>query len=240
MDLFGYVGLTRQSGLLKEMQSVANNIANISTTGYRREGVVFAEMVQALPVEGGSVAMTAARGRFTDDVQGSLAQTGGDLDLAIEGEGFFMVETGEGQRLTRAGAFTRNADGEIVTMEGARLLDEGGGAIVAPFEATSIGVAADGTLSVDGEPVARVGLVTVEDQAKLFREGGVLYRAESGVIPVENGRVLQGFLENSNVNAVVEMSRMVEVQRTYEYGQKIMDQNDERIRLVVRALGPKA
>jgi flagellar basal-body rod protein FlgF len=240
MDLFGYVGLTRQSGLLKEIQSVANNIANLSTTGYRREGVVFAEMVEALPIEGGSVAMTAARGRYTDDIQGSLVQTGGDLDLAIEGEGFFTVETGDGPRLTRAGAFTRNADGEIVNMEGARLLDEGGGAIVVPFEARSVGVAADGTLSVDGEPIARVGLVTVEHQSKLFRESGVLYRAEGGVIPIEDGRVVQGFLENSNVNAVVEMSRMVEVQRTYEYGQKIMDQNDERIRLVVRTLGPKA
>lgn len=239
MDLSGYVALTRQSGLLKEIQSVANNIANLSTTGYKREGVVFAEMVEALPVEGGSVAMTAARGRFTDDLQGSLVQTGGDLDLAIEGEGFFTVDTAQGPRLTRAGAFARSPDGEIVNMDGHRLLDEGGGPITIPFEAKAVAVSADGTLSVDGEPVARVGLVTVEDQTKLFRESGVLFRAEGGTIPVESGRVIQGYLENSNVNAVAEMARMVEVQRTYEYGQKLMDQNDERIRLVVRTLGPR-
>ena len=74
MDLAGYVALTRQSGLAKELQSVANNIANLSTTGYRREGVIFAEEVEALPVEGGSVAMTAARARYTDELQGSLVR----------------------------------------------------------------------------------------------------------------------------------------------------------------------
>ena len=135
MDLAGYVALTRVSGLAKELQSVANNIANLSTTGYRREGVVFAEMVQALSAEGGSVAMTEARGRYTDELQGALVETGGTLDLAVEGDGYFTVMTAEGERLTRAGAFTRNADGTVVNMDGHPLLDEGGGEIVIPFEA---------------------------------------------------------------------------------------------------------
>ena len=237
MDLAGYVALTRQAGLAKELQSVANNIANLSTTGYRREGVVFAEMVQALPVEGNSVAMTAARGRYFDELQGSLDETGGTLDLAIEGEGYFTVMTPAGERLTRAGAFTRGADGTIVNMDGHALLDEGGGEIAVPFEARAVNVSADGTISADGEPVARVGLVTVEDQSKLFREAGVLFRADTAPVPVENGRVLQGFLEQSNVNPVAELARMVEVQRAYEYGQKRLDGEDERIRLVVRILG---
>jgi flagellar basal-body rod protein FlgF len=237
MDLAGYVALTRVSSLANELQSVANNIANLSTTGYRREGVVFAEMVKALPVEGGSVAMTEARGRYFDSLQGSLEETGGTLDLAIEGDGYFTVMTPAGERLTRAGAFTRNADGIVVNMDGHPLLDEGGGEIAIPFEAKSIGVSADGTMSVDGEPLARVGVVTVEDQTKLFREAGVLFRADEAPVPVENGRVLQGFLEQSNVNPVAELARMVDVQRAYEYGQKLMDQEDERIRLVVRTLG---
>lgn len=239
MELPGYVALTRQSGLLKEIQSVANNIANISTTGYRREGVIFAEMVERLPIEGGSVAMTAARARYTDNLQGALVQTGGALDMAIEGEGFFTVLTPQGERLTRAGAFTRSATGEVVTQDGHPLLDEGGGAIVIPFEAQNIALAPDGTLSVNGEPLARIGFVTVEDQTQVFRDSGLLFRVEGPTLPVENGRVLQGYLEQSNVNAVAEMSRMIMVQRAYEYGQKIMDQEDERIRLAVRTLGPK-
>ncbi len=239
MDLAGYVALTRASGLQKEMQSVANNIANLSTTGFRREGVVFAEMIEALPVEGGSVAMTEARARYTEDLQGALVQTGGTLDLAIEGEGFFTVLTPAGERLTRAGAFTRNADGEVVDPDGNPLLDEGGGAIAIPFEAREIGVSADGTISVDGAPAARIGLVMPEDVNRVFREGGVRFRAEGGVVPLEDGRVVQGFLEQSNVNAVGEMARMVLVQRAYELGQKLMDQENERIRLVVRVLGPQ-
>lgn len=104
MDTTGYIALTRQSGLLKELQAVANNIANISTTGFRREGVVFAEALQALDVEGGGVAMTSARVRFTDGNAGSSTNTGGNFDLAIDGPGFFMVETPAGDRLTRAAA----------------------------------------------------------------------------------------------------------------------------------------
>jgi flagellar basal-body rod protein FlgF len=237
MELAGYVAITRQAGLAKEMQSVANNIANLSTTGYRREGVVFAEMVQALPAEGGSVAMTEARARYNDELQGGLVETGGTLDMAVEGEGYFTLLTPQGERLTRAGAFTRNADGEVVNMEGDRLLDEGGGPILIPFEAQSIALGPDGTLSADGQPVARVGLVTPSDPTKLFREAGVLFRNEGDALPVEDGRILQGFLEESNVNAVSEMSRMIMVQRAYEYGQKLIDQEDERIRQVVRTLG---
>jgi flagellar basal-body rod protein FlgF len=237
MDLAGYVALTRASGLARELQAVANNIANLSTTGYRREGVVFAEMVQALPVEGGSVAMTAARARYTDALQGALVETGGTLDLAVEGDGYFTVMTPGGPRLTRAGAFTRDAEGIVVNMDGHPLLDEGGGEITIPFEARAISVSADGTVSVDGAPVARLGLVDVEDETRLFREAGVLFRADAEPAPVENGRVLQGFLEQSNVNPVAEMARMVAVQRAYEYGQRLMDQEDDRIRLVVRLLG---
>jgi flagellar basal-body rod protein FlgF len=239
MDLAGYVALTRQSGLARELQTVANNIANLSTTGYRREGVIFAEMVRRLAAEGGSVAMTAARARITDETQGALVQTNGTLDMAIEGEGYFMVMTPQGERLTRAGAFARSAEGEVVNMDGHRLLDEGGGEILIPFEARNIAIAADGTLSADGQPIARIGLFDVEDPTTLFREAGVLFRAEAGTVPVEEGRVVQGFLEQSNVNAVAELARMIEVQRAYERGAKLLDQEDERIRNVVRTLGQR-
>lgn len=237
MDLAGYVALSRQTGLEKELQAVANNIANLNTTGYRREGVVFAEMVEALPTEGGGVAMTEARGRFTDALQGALVQTNGALDLAIEGDGFFRVLTPQGERLTRAGAFTRNAEGEIVNMDGHALLDEGGGPIAIPFEIENIGVSSDGTLSGDGDPIALVGLVTVEDETTLFREAGVLFRSEGEVLPVERPRILQGHLEQSNVNAVAEIARMIEVQRAYELGQRLLDDEDQRIRQTTQTLG---
>lgn len=239
MDLAGYVYLTRQAGLDKKMQAVANNIANVSTTGYQREGVVFAEMVEILPVEGGSVAMTAARGRYTDLVQGALTPTGGALDFAIEGDGYFTVLTPAGERLTRAGSFTRDGDGQVVNMDGHPLLDEGGGPILIPFEINNINLSTDGTLSGDGLPIAQLGLVVPEDPTTVFREAGVLFRVDGNIAPVEPGtsNIVQGFVEQSNVNAVREMTHLIEVQRAYERGQKLVQQEDERIKQVIQALG---
>lgn len=237
MDTSGYVALSRQSGLFREMQAVANNIANSSTHGFRREGVIFAEMVSTLPVEGGSVAMTTPRARFTADAQGGLVSTGGTFDIALEGDGFFMVETPAGLRLTRAGSFSPNVDGELVNPLGHRLLDGGEAPIFVPPDAASISIAADGTMSADGQPVAQLGVVQITDPNVLFREGGVLFRPEAPLEPVEGTAVLQGYLEKSNVNPVTELARMIEVQRSYELGQKLMEKEDERIRAVTRTLG---
>ncbi len=238
MDTPGYVALSRQNGLLKELQVLANNLANMSTTGFRREGVIFAEMLSGDETGVGTLAMTDARARYTSDLQGGLAGTGGTYDLAIEGPGFMAVLTPLGERLTRAGAFTRSATGEVVTVEGYPLLDTGGSPIFIASEAKSIGIAGDGTVSVDGQPVAQVGLFDVVDATGLFREDGVLFRAETETIPAQNSSLLQGFVESSNVDPVVEISRMIEVQRAYELGQNFLDREDDRIRAVVRTLGP--
>ena len=111
MDNTGYVALTRQAGLLREMQAVANNIANASTTGFRREGIIFSEYVQR--VEGGpSLSMATGDTRHMDLRQAGLSQTGGTFDFAIQGEGFFQLQTPNGPRLTRAGSFTPAPTGE--------------------------------------------------------------------------------------------------------------------------------
>lgn len=237
MDTTGYIALTRQSGLLKELQAVANNIANISTTGFRREGVVFAEELRALDTEGGGVAMTSARVRFTESRNGNTTKTDGEFDLAIDGAGFFMVETPAGERLTRSGSFSANADGDLVSMTGYRVLDSGGAPIFIPPDAQNVGIAQDGTVSIGGRPTAQIGVFEVDNPQMLIREDGVLFRSETEAIPAENSRVLQGFLEGSNVDAVSEMARLIEVQRAYELGQNLLDSEDERIRSSIRTLG---
>ncbi len=240
MDTAGYVTLSRQTGLANELQSVANNIANLSTTGYRREGMIFAEMVKALDAEGGSVALTATHARVTSAEQGVMRATGGTYDLAIEGEGFFQVETPNGPRLTRAGAFSPDATGELVNPLGHRLLDAGGAPIFVPPNAANVTIATDGTLTADGQPITQIGLVTVDDPGQLRREDGVLFRADAPTTPVEGGAMLQGFLEGANVNAVAEIARMIQVQRAYEAGQRLMDREDERIRQVMSTMASPA
>lgn len=237
MDNAGYTALTRQTGLMREMQSVANNLANMSTTGFRKEGVIFSEYVKALDGREDSLSMALASGRMTDESQGALSQTGGTFDLAIEGEGFFMVETAAGERLTRAGAFTPNGEGELVTMDGNRLLDNGGSPVFVPPDARAITIAPDGTLSADGRPLAQIGLYTPTDPKQMFRENGVRFRVDGDVQPVETAKIMQGYLESSNVNPVIEISRMIEVQRAYELGQSFLEQEDQRIRSVMQTLG---
>lgn len=236
MDTAGYVTLSRQAGLAREMQAVANNIANISTTGFRREGLVFAEVVAALDVEGGSVGLTDAHARTTSTVQGALGATGGTYDLAIEGEGFFTVGTADGVRLTRAGNFTPNAAGELSNPQGHLLLDSGGAPVFVPPGATQVRIAGDGTLTADGQPLTRIGIFKVADPTTLSRTDGVLFAAGSPLEPAPEAKVLQGFLEAANVNPVAEIARMIAVQRAYEAAQQMLDREDDRIRQVLSTL----
>lgn len=235
MDAAGYTALTRQSGLMREMQVVANNIANLSTSGFRREGVIFSEYVSRMD-DGPSLSMASGNARLVDLSQAGVSQTGGTFDLAIQGEGFFLIETASGQALTRAGAFTPSAAGELVTPDGNRLLDQGGAPVFIPPSARVVAVAEDGTVSADGQPVARLGLWGPVDPTALRHQSGTLFTAAE-VQPLEGATLLQGFLEDSNVEPVSEIARMIEVQRAYEMGQKFMEAEDSRMRGVIQTLG---
>lgn len=237
MDNAGYITLTRLSGLKREMAMVAHNIANAGTAGFRREGMVFSEFVVATDRHEPSLSMALGNARRTSQMQGALAQTNGSFDMAIEGEGFFQLETPDGPRLTRAGMFTPNAAGELVNMDGHRLLDAGGAPIFVPPDARSITMARDGTLSGDGQPFAQVGLVRPTDPLTVTRAGGTLFAVDGPVEPVEAPMILQGFVEESNVEPLIELARMIEVQRAYEQGQRLLEREDERIRNVIQTLG---
>lgn len=240
MDNAFYVALTRQRGLAREMQAVANNIANASTTGFRRESVIFSEHVKRLDEAGTILSMASANARQIHFDQGVTAATGGTFDFAIEGEGFFLVQSPEGPAMTRAGSFTPNAEGELVTPDGFALLDEGGAPIAIPPGAGAIKLAPDGTLSADGAPIGQIGLVIPLNPENLSRRGAMLILAEDGTEPVEEPRILQGYLEQSNVDPITEVARMIEVQRAYEAGQSFLEREDERIRAVVQTLGNNA
>ncbi|WP_224816459.1 flagellar hook-basal body complex protein [Hasllibacter sp. MH4015] len=240
MDNPGYTSLTRLSGLVREMSVVANNIANISTTGFRTEGIIFAEHVAHTGRDDPSLSMGTATGRSISAQQGALQRTGGEFDFAIEGEGFFLIDTVAGEALTRAGAFIRNDVGELVTPDGSRLLDQGGAPVFVPPNGGDLALAPDGTLSVGGQPLTVVGLYLPSDPLELSRQFGTAFVAESGYVPADNARVMQGFLEQSNVNAVAQISRMIEVQRAYELGQSFMDAEDNRIRDFLRTAGQRS
>ena len=230
-----YTTLPRQSGLMREMQVVAHNIANISTTGFRREGVVFAEHIKRME-DAPSLSMATGNARHMDLRQAGLSQTGAAFDFAIQGEGFFLVETPQGQALTRAGSFTPNAEGELVNLDGNRLLDLGGAPIFVPPDAGQVALSGDGTLSAKGLPLAQIGLWQPSDPLKMTHQGGTVFVSDA-VEPATEAVILQGFVEESNVNPISEIARMIAVQRAYEMGQGFLEKEDERMRSVIQALG---
>ncbi|TNJ42270.1 flagellar hook-basal body complex protein [Phaeobacter sp. B1627] len=232
MGSIGYTTLSRQSGLLNEMRVVANNIANSATSGFRSEGLIFSEYVQSAPGQE-SLSMGRANIRNTSLEQGTLSQTNGTYDLAIEGDGFFMVETPVGNRLTRAGNFTPNAAGDLVTADGYRVLDAGQAPVFVPGDAQTVSFGADGTLSADGQQLGQIGLFLPGEDAQILREDGVMFRVEGETVAAEDAKVLQGFVEGSNVNTIHQLARMIEVQRAYEMGQSFLDHEDKRIRAAI-------
>ncbi len=232
-----YTTLARQTGLLREMQTVANNIANLSTTGFRKEGVVFAEYISALEGPAGSLSQASAAAHVTIAAQGALRQTGGAFDLAVEGPGFFMIATPAGDRLTRAGAFTLGPEELLASLDGYQVLDAGGAPIFVPQDLGAVAVAADGTISAGGVPIGQVGLFQPADPLDLQREDGVRFAVEGAIEPAPEARVLHGFVEGSNVNPVTEIARMIEVQRAYELGQAFLEREDKRIGSVISTLG---
>ena len=235
MDNTAYVALTRQNGLLREMSVIANNIANASTTGFREEGLVFSEYVQETET-GPSVSMALGNIQQSSLKQGALSPTGGQLDLAIEGRGFFMVQTPDGNRLTRSGNFTTNAEGTLVTHDGWPVLDANEGPIFIPPDATDLAFSADGTISAGGRPLGLLGIFDVENRMELRRENGVLFKTDAPIEARADSKLLQGYLEESNVDPVTQLARMVQVQRAYEMGQSFLDAENERVKNAVQTL----
>lgn len=230
-----YTTLTRQSGLMREMQVIANNIANMSTKGFRQQGVVFSEFVRETG-DAPSLSMAEANTVNTSLLRGDLTETGNALDLGIEGEGFFLIDTEQGLRLTRAGSFSLSDAGEVVTPQGDRVLDVSQAPILLPGGMEGVSIAPDGTISRDGQVVSQVGLFRPVDDTGLKREDGVMFDAPEGIEPEPDGRMRQGFVEGSNVDPILQIARMIEVQRSYEMGQKFLEREDNRVRDAMQSL----
>ena len=229
-----YASLARQEGLMKEMQVVANNLANSSTTGYKSDRAIFAELVVSAGPEALSLSVGALSGHAFDIEQGAMKFTGGPFDFAIQGEGYFVVDTPAGNRLTRAGHFQLDQTGKLVDAQGNAVMSAGGGEITIPPDAVNISVGNDGTISANGEIIDRIGVSGVEGE--LVRDSNTYFNAPNGFEGIENPAVVQGALEQSNVSPVLEVARMIEVQRAYEAGQAILEKEDQRITQLITAL----
>jgi flagellar basal-body rod protein FlgF len=241
MDNALLIGLSRQVVLSRELEVVANNLANINTTGYKADSSVFEQFfmpeasADAFPSGSRDIAYVQDRATWHNFNAGPLLRTGGALDVAIDGNAFLVVQTGAGQRYTRNGALQIGSDGTLVTSSGDPVLGTGG-----PIRLQStdhdVSIGEDGTITVREGAAAttdavrgQLQLAQFADPSALQKEGANLFSAPPGVAPqapAQKVRVVQGAIEQSNVVAVSEMARMIEVSRAYEDIANILQQEN--------------
>lgn len=222
-----YAAGTALDAAAQAQDVTAENLAHMSTTGYRQRGVTFETFDRALGravAPGGDYVGTRLDRVYHDFRPGAHQRTGAPLDVALaDGNTFFSVDGPDGRLLTRNGSFQLNAQGQLVT-QGGYLVQGTGGPIVLPPGAGNIEIAGDGTVSADTVPVGRLRLVRVADPAQLTAVGPTLYRIgdEAGAFAAVDARVVQGFREGANVNPAEAMVRMIIGSRYYEAAQRVL------------------
>jgi flagellar basal-body rod protein FlgF len=241
MDNVSLLSLSYQLAAQRSMDVIANNIANINTPGYKRENVKFEQLVQQLkPADDQkgpqSLSFVRDAGIVRDISAGRIEQTGATFDLGINGSGYFVVQTAQGERYTRNGHFTLNADGIVVTEGGDQLMGDGGAITIAPDDG-DISFGKDGTISGKQGQIGKLKLVDFANPRGLKKEGESLYSTTQTANAALNTTVSQGTLESSNVEPVVEISRMIEVMRAYEATSNLEKSASDLKRQAVQKLG---
>ncbi len=222
-----YVGLSQQMALKRHLDIVANNLANMSTTSFKSVSPVFEEYLQDDP-QSAKISYVQDYGVYHDQSEGRIANTNRTLDFAIAGDGFFSIRTEDGIRYTRNGNFKLDPEGYIVTSNGDFLLDDSNSSIQVDLTNPDIEVAADGTINLGTEDVLKLELIAFDNNQNLTQIGNGYYEANGeNSFPAPKASILQGSLEHSNVNPILEMTTMIEVMRAYEAAQKLLDAEHE-------------
>ena len=235
------ISLSRQIALQRQMDVVANNMANINTTGFKAENLLFEEYImpvardQDFQTRDQPLSYVQDWATMHDMSGGAMVQTGNELDVALNGEGFFAVQTGAGERWTKSGSFQISNNGTLVDLNGNPVLGEGGPIQFGPEE-SGIQIAADGSVSSSAGPKDRLRLVEFANVQDLTREGANLY-AGGTPVAATNTRAMQGFVERSNVSGVSEMAEMIRVTRSYESNASLTQKQDELRRSAIQRLG---
>jgi flagellar basal-body rod protein FlgF len=241
------VALSKQMALRNELDVVANNMANVNTRGFRRDAMTFQEYLMPVasadgfPAPDKKLSYVEDLSTFHDFTKGPLEQTGNPLDVSLADGAFFAVQTpgGTGERYTRNGAFQIDKDGRLVTGDGLPVLGESGPIVLDP-QNPEITIAEDGTVSNKDGTRGRLKIVSFADPQKLTKEGASLFVAPADQAPQTLGRdavrVMQGVVEGSNVRPVLEMSRMIEINRAYSSLAAMVQHNDDLRKTAIERL----
>lgn len=227
------IALSRLSAQTRAMDVIAGNLANASTPGYHAERMIFSDWLSRQsgahgPGQERSLAYTQDVATYRDRAEGSVTHTGNPLDLALSGEGFFTVQTQAGTRLTRAGRFTLQSNGGVTDEDGDPLLDTRGQPVRVSTADTDLSVAANGALSSQNGPIARLAVVRPTDPNRITAEGGRRFRADVPTLPVASPHIIQGAVEDSNVQPVAELTAMMSTQRDFQFVTQFVEAEGQR------------
>jgi flagellar basal-body rod protein FlgF len=245
MDNSLLVSLSHQLASYRAMDVIANNLANVSTPGFKREAAKFEEYITRMrPAEGQtgpqSVSFVKDAGVMRDASQGNVEQTGAPYDVAIAGSGFFAVQTPAGMRYTRDGHFSLDGSGNLVTSQGYQVQGDGGAITITPNDG-DINIAPDGTISSVvrgvGNQLAKLKVVDFADPSAMVKQGSNLYSTGQTATTPANINLRQGALEASNVQPVIEISHMIEVMRAYEATSSLSKSQEDMLRQAIDKLG---
>lgn len=244
------IGLSRQVVLERHVDVIANNVANINTTGFKADRQLFEEFLtsrardESFPNQDRRVSFVQDRGTIHDLSQGSVEPTKNPLDVALSGNSFLVVQTPNGERYTRNGALQINNQGQLVTNTGFPVLGANGPITIQSGD-QDIAIAPDGSVTVrEGLVTAtesvrgKLRLVRFDQPQRLTKDGNTLFAAPAGVAPQVDpqAQVRQGFIEKSNVNAVAEMSKLIEATRQYQQITAIVQQQGDLRKTAIERL----
>ena len=236
MENVSYIGLSQQTALAQQIDVTANNIANMSTPGFKSQSVLFTDYITS-PKDNAPIHQSQDYATYRDLASGNLIQTHNQLDMSIAGPGYLAVQTPSGLRYTRDGGFSLNFNRELVTKTGHLLMSEGGTSLVIPPDAGQITIADDGTIATEQGDIGRVKLVDFPNPQSMKKEGDNLYNADgASEVAITDRHVTQGMLEGSNVNPVVEMNRMIELMRMFQMAQNMLTTDHDMQRGAIQKL----
>lgn len=227
-----YVAMSGAVAQERALDVAANNVANANSAGFRAERITFEEVLG----DQGNLSFVTAEEATVDISKGELRTTGNPLDVAVDGEGWFAMETPDGPRYTRSGAFRIGPEGTLIDARGNGVLDVGNKPMLIPTDAKDITVDPAGQVLADGVPLGQIQIVQLND-GKLRNEGGNLYSAPGGVKPVENAAVVSGHLEQANFDPVRGMVDLIRISRNHESLHQMMTTYREIDQRVVREIG---
>lgn len=236
------IGLSRQMALARELDVIANNVANVTTNGFKARSARFEEFIapkasgDTFPRPDRRISYVVDKGTPLDLTPGAIERTGSPLDVAIKGDAFFVVRAPGGDRYTRNGSFEINGRGELVTSDGHAVQGENGPIVISSNE-TGINIAPDGTVSTTRGQRGKIRLVRFANPQGLRNEGANLFASAQPPQPAgAQVRLEPGTIERSNVKPVVEMSRLIEVNRAYTTIAGMMARQDELRRTAIQRL----